>query len=146
MANTLTPTTTTAVKTAPSYRPIFLLGIALFLIGLGLNIGQVFVLKRFFMPWYMPVLATLGVIFMVAATIRKWTILRIVLAVIFVVLCGLQWLFLVSLTKVPAYTGPAQPGQPLPSFQTKLADGNPWGDSDLRKGQSSVLVFFRGHW
>ena len=37
-------------------------------------------------------------------------------------------------------------GEKLPAFATKLADGTSFTDKNLEGGQTSALVFFRGHW
>ena len=66
------------------------------------------------------------------------------------VLCGLlagaQWYFLLSLSKVPAYTGPVSSGVSFPAFSTMLADGSPFDQDSFPGEQNTALVFFRGRW
>ena len=125
--------------------PLFLMGLALFLAGPILNAIEI-INGRLTMPWYLPILATLGVLFMIASVWQRGGILRISGLVIFAVLCGLIWFFVLVMSKVPNYTGPAQPGKKVPAFNTKLADGTSFSNEDLEEGDRSVLLFFRGRW
>ena len=50
------------------------------------------------------------------------------------------------MTRLPAYAGPLEIGQPYPAFQTQRADGTPFTQADLRGDKGTVLVFFRGRW
>jgi hypothetical protein len=61
-------------------------------------------------------------------------------------LAAMQWLFLVSLSRLPIYDGPARGGQQMPAFQTARANGQPFTHQDLQDGTPTVLVFFRGRW
>ena len=142
MANVLQATPPTTRSSARLY---FWSGIGLCLLGPILNIVQV-QMKLLFVPWYAPVLATLGVVLMLYAVTRRLSILRIILLSLFGLLCVGEWLFIAVATKLPAYEGPARAGEKLPAFTTRLADGSPLSEKDLEKGQASALVFFRGHW
>jgi hypothetical protein len=115
------------------------------LFGLALFFIQ-FALKRLFVPWYAPVLATVGVALLLLSLARRRTVPRVVALVLVACLAGLEWYFLVSMVKLPAYTGPAQAGRQLPPFRAVFADGRPFTDADLRDGSRHALVFFRGRW
>src|SRR5262245_11634357 len=103
-------------------------GIGLCLLGVAINFVQFFVLKKFFVPWYGPAMATLGVLRLILAVARRRSVTRVVALVLVAAFAGFGWYFLVSLAKLPEYTGPAQPGRPMPAFQTTLADGRPFSE------------------
>jgi hypothetical protein len=120
-------------------------GVGACLLGLALTVAQ-FSLKYLFVPWYSPVLATLGACLLLGAVALRRSIPRVIAFVLVAACAGLQWYFLVSLMKLPAYDGPAQAGKPLPSFSATLADGRPFTEADLRDGSRRVMAFFRGRW
>src|SRR5205823_5921057 len=62
MANVQTETP--AVSAPPRRRPLFLAGILIFLLGIGLYFIQL-KMRSFMVPWYVPILATVGVGLMV---------------------------------------------------------------------------------
>ncbi len=128
-------------------RAYFWAGIALCLLGLALVFVQ-FGLKWLFVPWYSPVLATIGVVLLLLSVARRRSIPRVIVLVLLAAFAGFQWYFLVSLIKLPDYTGPAQAGKQLPPFSATFADaeGRPFTEADLRDGSRRVLVFFRGRW
>jgi hypothetical protein len=130
---------------AKTGRWLLALGIALLLLGVGAYFVQLG-LKQLFTPWYAPALATLGVLLVFLAWRRRPTALRAVALLAVLALCALEWYFLVALTRLPAYTGPAQPGQQVPPFAATLADGRAFTDADLRQGTPTALVIFRGRW
>jgi hypothetical protein len=140
---------TTGIPTPPAERSrgrAFLwLGILAGLIGLPLIFLQ-FELKSLFVPWYSPVLATLGAALIFLAITRRTTILRVAALVLVGAFAGLQWYFLASLMKLPDYTGPAQKGKQHPAFTATFADGSPFTEADLHDGSRRVMVFFRGRW
>jgi cytochrome oxidase Cu insertion factor (SCO1/SenC/PrrC family) len=49
-------------------------------------------------------------------------------------------------TMTPLYTGPAEIGRRIPKFTTTLADGTPFTEKDLERGNPTVVLFFRGRW
>jgi hypothetical protein len=51
-----------------------------------------------------------------------------------------------SLMKLPAYEGPARPGQEFPAFASTYPDGRSFTEADLRDGSRRAMVFFRGRW
>jgi hypothetical protein len=125
--------------------PFFLAGLLLFLLGPGIYFVQVS-MHNLTMPWHVPILATLGVALMALSIGKRRGIVRSIGLVFFIILCGLEWFFLLSLTKTPDYVGPAQPGRPIPEFATAYADGSPFTHKDLEDGRRTALIFFRGRW
>jgi hypothetical protein len=130
---------------APRRWPLFLAGVLLFLAGPILYVVQ-FSQGQLWMPWYVPVLATIGVLFMIASVWQRRGVLRSLGLVAFLLLCEMEWYLVLVATKTPAYTGPAQPGTKVPAFAATLADGTAFTNDDLEKGVDTVLVFFRGRW
>jgi hypothetical protein len=136
---------TAAVAAPPRRWPFFILGILLFFLGPAISAVQ-FSVGNLSMPWHLPVLASLGVLLMMASVWRRGGVARWVGMLLFVAVCGLEWFVLLVATKAPSYTGPAQPGRKVPEFVTALADGRPFSNKDLEDGTSRVLLFFRGRW
>jgi hypothetical protein len=135
-----------ATTTPPPRRwPLFWVGLLLFVLGPVLYAVQVS-LKHLWMPWYLPLLSSIGVVLMIASVRQRWGALRIAGATLFAVLCGAEWYMLLVAAKTPLYTGPAQPGRKIPEFAATLADGTAFTNKDLENGQRTVLVFFRGRW
>src|SRR5262245_46782206 len=124
---TTTSTTTPAKARAPG-RGYLWAAIGLCLLGVAINFVQFFVLKKFFVPWYGPAMSTLGVLLLILAVARRRSVTRVVALVLVAAFAGFGWYFLVSLAKLPEYTGPAQAGRPIPTFQTTLADGRPFSE------------------
>jgi hypothetical protein len=116
---------------------LFLLGPAVYAVQIGL--------KHLSMPWYLPLLASVGVLFMLISVWRRRGIWRISLCVLFSLLCGFEWFLMLVAFNTPAYAGPP-PGAKVPAFSTTLADGKPFTNKDLESGMPAVLVFFRGRW
>jgi len=128
-------------------QPLFLRGFWLMVAGLAIYMFQLFVQKALFVtPWYVPVLTSMGVLLMAISAWRRPGLLRIAGVFVFAALCGFEWFFLLSGSKVPAYTGPAQTGTKIPSFHAVLANGSPFTHIDLEHGSPTVLLFFRGRW
>ena len=134
------PTTST-----PRRWPLFTGGLLLFLAGPALYAVQIS-LKHLWMAWYMPLLASLGVVLMIASVWQRRSVLRGVALAFFALLCGGEWYLMLVASKTPAYTGPAQPGGKLPPFASMLADGTPFTNKDVENEIRSVLVFNRGRW
>lgn len=121
------------------------LGLVASVIGFAAYQVQIFAFKKLdLMPWYAPVVATLGVLFIGLSLSARRTWVRYIALGLVVLLAGAQWMFFVSLTKLPAYAGP-KAGQKLPPFQSQLAGGALFSNAELA-GQSTALVFFRGRW
>jgi hypothetical protein len=136
--------TTPAVERSRG-RGLLWLGILLAVLAVVASFVQV-QLKFLFVPWYVPAVTTLGLVFVIASLAQRRSVTRIIFFVLIAALAGLEWYFVASLSKLPDYAGPARPGQKIPAFETTLADGRTFTDSDLRDGTSSVLTFFRGRW
>ena len=130
---------------APRRWPLFLLGVLLFVFGPVLYAAQLG-MSVFTVPWYVPILATVGACLMALSAWRRPGILRGVGLALFVLLCGVEWFFLSVGTRTPPYAGPAQAGQKIPEFTTRLADGSAFTNHDLENGNPTVLLFFRGRW
>jgi hypothetical protein len=124
---------------------LFLAGILLCIAGPAAYMLQ-FSFKHLSTPWYMPGLALAGVALMVLSLWHRRGIVRALLLVPFVLMCGFEWYGIAIASRSPAYNGPGTPGAKLPGFTAKLADGRPFTESDLEKGESSALVFYRGRW
>lgn len=125
--------------------PLFFVGIVLFFLG-PILYGVQFHFAQLWTPWYLPVLATVGVAFMIGAAWQRRGVLRTVTALLFFLMCGFEWYALAVATKTPPYTGPVRVGDRLPSFSATLANGEPFTERDLSNGAPTVLTFFRGRW
>jgi hypothetical protein len=131
--------------TASRGRPWFWLGAGVFVLGLAAYIVQLR-MKILTVPWYTPVLATVGVLMMLVAVWRRPTIIRIIGLVFFAVLGLGEWWFMLSLSRLPDYAGPIKPGTALPAFRAVRADGTTLTERELRDGTPTVMLFFRGRW
>jgi hypothetical protein len=121
------------------------LGIVLALLGPVLYMIQLQA-KFLGVPWYAPALATVGVVLVLLALLRRLTVWRVAGLVLCGLLAGAQWYFLLVLSKVPVYTGPVAAGASFPPFHTSLADGSVFDQDSLRGEQHTAMVFFRGRW
>jgi hypothetical protein len=126
-------------------RGLLLLGVLIALAGPAIYFVQLGA-KVLVTPWYEPILATLGLALIAMALMRSRSVWRWLAAAFFALFATGQWLLLLVLMNTPAYTGPVKSGQSFPAFATTLADGSPFTDADLKGDQSTVMVFFRGHW
>ena len=138
------PRENVAIK-ARRRQPLFLIGVLLFLSGPVLYV-ILLSLKHLGLPWYVPVLGTVGVLLMFLCVWQRPGILRGAALVLFVLLYAGEWFVGLVSFKIPAYTGPAQVGSKLPTFATSLSNGTSFTNKDLESGAPTVLVFFRGHW
>ena len=136
--------TTTPAPTARG-RGYLWAAIALSVLGIGLAVLQ-YSLKQLMVPWYVPILTTVGVLLLFIALAKRRSITRVAVLILLLALAGIEWLFLLSLSRLPGYDGPAQPGRPMPAFETTLADGRPFTNKDLHDGTPRVFLFFRGRW
>jgi hypothetical protein len=116
------------------------------LLGMAGYAVQICAFKILTTPWYMPVLASVGVGFMVVALARRRGFWRFVGLGVLVLLAAAEWAVLLSLSRLPPYTGPLAVGKPFPDFTTTLADGSSFGRKDLEGQKDTVMVFFRGRW
>jgi hypothetical protein len=119
---------------------------AIVVLGLVLYILQFAVAKILATPWYTPILGTLGVGLLVLALFRARTVWRFLAVGIFGLLVVGEWYFLLSVSVLPAYSGPVAAGRSFPAFTTTFADGSPFTQANLGGEKNTVLVFFRGRW
>jgi hypothetical protein len=137
--------TTSDDTTRPRGWPLFLVGLLLILLGPILYVVQ-FQMAHLTTPWYAPILGTLGVILMLLSLWRGKSVLLKIGFFLGLLFCAFEWFMILQGTTVPHYTGPAQPGEALPSFTATLADGATFSNKDLQNGKPAILLFFRGHW
>jgi hypothetical protein len=138
-------TTSSPAAPRPSTGRRFLaLGLVLPLAGV-LGYAAQLAVHRLTAPWYLPVLTTLGVVFLVVALWRRRNVWRVLALLPVLLVTAVSWALLLG-DRLPAYTGPVTAGQPFPAFATKRADGTPFSQRDLEGDQDNVLVFFRGRW
>jgi hypothetical protein len=125
--------------------PLFAAGVVLFLLGPAIYAMQIRA-GNLPAPWHVPILASLGVLLMIGSVWQSRSVWRGVALALFAVVCGLEWLMLLVGMQAPPYTGPALVGQHAPLFAASLAGGEAFTDRDLARGQSTILLFFRGRW
>jgi hypothetical protein len=123
----------------------FLLGVLCFLAGPAGYAAQL-AQARLTAPWFVPALATLGLLWMVLSVLQRRGVFRTVGLVVFALVCGLEWFMMLVVFRTPPYEGPAQVGQKVPPFAAARADGTMFSDKDLRSARPTVLHFFRGRW
>ena len=138
------PTAAATTTVPPRRYPLFLVGAFLLLLGPAIYAVQIG-LKHLQTPWYVPILATVGVLFMALSVWQRRGLGRSVGLVLGVLVCAFLWFFVVG-TKTPTYEGPAQAGSVVPAFATTLADGTSFTNENLQKGTPTALIFFRGRW
>jgi hypothetical protein len=97
-------------------------------------------------PWYMPIMATAGLLLIAFAVVQSRSVLRSIAVVVFALFAVLEWVAFLFLVNVPDYTGPVKVEQPFPNFSTTLADGSAFTQDNLKGNQNTVMVFFRGRW
>ena len=146
MIMTTTPTVSSPTATSAGRR-LFWLGITLPVLGIVFMFVQFSALQIIDVtPWYVPVSATLGVLFLLFSRLQRRSIPRVVALSFVTVLAVLEWVFFGTMLKLPTYQGPAEVGRMIPAFQTTLANGSSFTEKNLQEGSSSVFVFFRGRW
>jgi hypothetical protein len=136
---------TSPVASRARGRPLFWLGIFVSLLALALPVVQ-YSQKILWIPWYLPVLGTLGALLLLGAAVSRPSVVRVIFFGLLAALAAFEWYFLLFASLVPAYEGPARAGQPFPAFQTTLADGRSFTEKDLQTGIPTVMAFFRGRW
>lgn len=125
-------------------RILLAMGLALPFLGIIAYVAQVY-LQRLRTSWYMPCLATLGLILVIVALCQARSVWHVLALLLVLLLTGAEWAFLFT-TRLPEYTGPIALEQPFSAFATTRADGSPLTAHDLKGDQTNVLVFFRGRW
>ena len=140
----------TPVSPPPAVKPstgrgLLLAGIALAVLA----VASVFIQWQFgytLVPWQLPIVTAVAALLALWSLATRFTIVRVIVLVLLAVLTGLEGFAIAVGGKLPEYTGPAQAGKRLPTFQTTLADGSSFTDADLQDGRRRVLTFFRGRW
>lgn len=102
--------------------------------------------KMLLVPWFAPILGTVGVVLLLLALLQARTISRIIVLIVVSLITAFEWFFLFSLSVLPTYAGPAVVGHPFPAFHTQLADGSPFTQDNLKGEQNTAMIFFRGRW
>jgi hypothetical protein len=125
-------------------RLLLISGLVLPFLGIAAFVVQVS-LSRLMLPWYVPALALLGVVFVAVSLWRRRTVWRVLALVVVVLLAGLEMAALYAM-RLPPYAGPVAVGRPMPAFEAKRADGTAYTQNDLTGERNQVLVFFRGRW
>src|SRR5260370_16457337 len=82
--------------------PLFLLGVLLFVLGPAIYFVQ-FSLGHLDMPWHLPVLAAVGVLFMAGSVLQRRGVWRSLGLVLFALFCGLDCDLFLSLSNTPPY-------------------------------------------
>lgn len=126
-------------------RAMLLTGIALFVAPLVVYGVQLVGLEWMAVPWYIPILGTLGVCLMLLAIVRRFTLVRAACVLVFGLLVAVQWWYFLSYSVLPNTSEILAEGVSFPAFETTRADGTPFTSDDLL-GQRTLLVFFRGRW
>lgn len=121
-------------------------GLILSLVAIGLCIAQYAAMRSTITPWYLPAMTTVAALVMLVAVRRRHSIVAVLGFLVIAALAAFEWFFLAGLSRLPAYHGPVAVGSPMPVFETQLADGRPFTERDLGKGQASIVTFFRGRW
>jgi hypothetical protein len=135
---------TTGPTPAKSGRPLLFLGLACAALGIAAYVLQVS-LHHLTTPWYLPLTAIIGLAVVVCSLWKRRTTWRWFAFVFVGLIAGFECTFLLA-TRLPAYAGPLEIGQPYPAFQTQRADGTPFTQADFTGDQNTVLVSFRGRW
>ncbi len=129
-----------------SVRVRFWVGAALAVSLIPIFFAQVFWASLLVTPWYVPIGGTLAALMVLSAIGRPRRWWRIGVALLCVVLAGLEWCFVLFLTVLPAYSGPVTSGRAVPAFHASLADGSEISESYFQQGKPTALVFFQGRW
>jgi hypothetical protein len=137
-------TSSSAIPKSSPGRLLLVLGVALPFVGIAGYALQLWA-QRLFTPWYLPCLATIGVLLLAVSLWQARSFWRGLALLFVLLLAGFESAFL-FMARLPEYTGPIAVGQPFPVFTTQRADGTPFTQRDLPGEQSTVMVFFRGRW
>src|SRR5215831_8509863 len=108
------------------------LGVGLFLLGFVIFFVQTFLVKHLVTPWYVPILATAGVLLALVSVRQRPTWTRVIAFLGLVLLCAGGWYFILSLSRLPEYKGPVQADKKIPEFTTTFADGSSFTEKDLQ--------------
>ena len=132
-------------KRRTSGRFYLVVGIMLALSGVAIYALQLQV-RVLITPWYAPILATTGLLFVVTSLMQSRSIWRYTAAGLLALFAAGQWAMLFGPMSAPAYTGSAQAGRPFPAFTTTLANGSTFTQENFKGNLDTVMLFFRGRW
>jgi hypothetical protein len=132
------------VAKADRSRLLLLAGLSLPALGLIAYSVQLYFI-RLIVPWYLPVLALLGIVLVGSSLWKRRTVWR-ALALAGVVLFASAELATLNRLRLPSYAGPVTVGRPFPAFEAKRPDGSVFTQNELIGDQNLALVFFRGRW
>src|SRR5262245_16724076 len=131
----------TSIQSPPTRHWLpFLTGIALFIVG-PIVYAAMMQSDMLWTPWFMPILATIGVLLMVLSLWRKFGVVRGIGLLVFLVACAGEWFFFLYMIPTPQYAGAAQRNAMVPAFEATLADGSTFTNKDVAKGRSTVMLF-----
>jgi hypothetical protein len=141
MTTVITPPSAAGTDTRRRY---FWFGLAAPFVGIAIYALQfrAGILK---LPWYLPILGTVGVALIVYALLRKRSVWRFAGLTIVAILAFMQWFLVAGGLRLPAYAGPVAAGKAFPAFSATFADGSAFTPESF-KGHNTALVFFRGRW
>ena len=123
-------------------RLILWIGILAPFIGFGLYLLQVTAAKQLWMPWYAPILATLGTLLILLSLGRRFGIGRLIALLLVGAIAAGQWWFILVYARLPHETGMVVKDQPFPAFTaTRASDGSDFTQDSLKGKQNTVLVF-----
>jgi hypothetical protein len=97
-------------------------------------------------PWYVPALATLGVVLIALAAGQSRSVWHHIAAGLATLFATFVWLMYWVVLAAPSYSGSVEIGRAFPNFETKLAGGRGFSQMDLQSEQDTILLFFRGRW
>jgi hypothetical protein len=126
-------------------------GRVLLLVGAGLPVLALIayavqiMVGRLTVPWYVPALASLGVVLVGSSLWKRPSLWRVLALIAVAVVAAGEWGLLFAF-RLPRYTGPIVAERAFPGFETSRADGSVFSRSDLVGSRNNVLVFFRGRW
>jgi hypothetical protein len=135
-----------ALPVTSSGRGLLWLGILCAILGPPLYLAQLLIWGQTVSPWYLPVLATLGVGLVVLSLSCRRTAWRWLAFAFALLIAGGSWWFLTSYVRLPGYKGPVIADRSFPEFRVQRADGTAFSPIDPAGDRATALVFFRGHW
>ena len=102
--------------------------------------------RMLFVTYYLPVVGTVALCLCLLALIKARSVARFVTVGLCGLLAAFEGFLVLPVSGLPAYTGPVEVGKPFPDFAVSRADGSSFTRADLQGNQSTVMLFFRGHW
>ena len=122
----------------------YLMGMFLVLVGWCFYVWR-FSQANLVLPYYLPVIVTVGFGVMVRGFLQKRSILRVLGLILALLMTLVAWMIIFGLS-LPKYDGPATVGATAPAFEAQLAMGGDFQASNLKDGKNRIIVFYRGIW